>query len=117
MPPLQAQTSGPSGIQGVESDELSPLMKINGIAETENPLGGMLKIWSLRSVVAKSDGTTTHQLYVTVGYSTTGGRKRFNGAFDGVLTPLKFTPIDSELMLAVREKCSSLGAVTPKSLG
>src|ERR1700752_3183040 len=27
MSPLQAQTSGPSGIQGVESDEISPLMK------------------------------------------------------------------------------------------
>jgi hypothetical protein len=56
MPPLQAQTSGPSGIQGVESDEISPLMKINGIVETDNPLGGMLKIWNLRSFVAKSDG-------------------------------------------------------------
>lgn len=94
--PLQAQTSGPSGIQGVESDEISPLMKINGIVETENPLGGMLKIWSLRSFVAKSDGTTTHQLYVTVGYSSAGRRKHFDGAFDGVLTPLKFTRIDSE---------------------
>jgi hypothetical protein len=50
--PLNAQTSGPSGIQGVESDPASPLMKINGIVETENPLGGIFKIWSLRALSA-----------------------------------------------------------------
>jgi hypothetical protein len=71
--PLHAQTSGPSGIQGVESDELSPLMKINGIAESENPLGGMFKTWRLRSFVGKFDGATKHQLYVTVDYFSRQG--------------------------------------------
>lgn len=93
--PLHAQTSGPSGIQGVESDELSPLMKINGIIESENPLGGMFKTWRLRSFVAKSDGATKHQLYVTVDYSSTT-RKHFNEASDGSTMPLAVMPIASD---------------------
>ena len=64
--PLHAETSGAPGIQGVESDEFSPIMQINGITESENPLGGTFKQWSLRSFVSKLDGTTTHQLYISV---------------------------------------------------
>ncbi|MGH6834601.1 MAG: PDZ domain-containing protein [Methylocella sp.] len=94
--PLHAQTSGPSGIQGVESDEFSPLMTINGIHESENPFGGMFKIWNLRSFVAKSDGTTTHQLYVGVNYSSSTRRKIFNWASDDSATPLTVTAIASE---------------------
>jgi PDZ domain len=87
--PLHAQTSGPSGIQGVESDELSPLMKINGIVESENPLGGMFKTWSLRSFIGKFDGATRHhQLYVTVNYFSSTRHKHFNEASDGSTTPL-----------------------------
>ncbi len=94
--PLHAQTSGPSGIQGVESDEFSPLMKINGIVETENPFGGIFKTWSLRSFVGKFDGVTTHQLYVTVDYSSSTSRKHFNEASDDSATLLAVTPIASD---------------------
>jgi PDZ domain len=94
--PLHAQTSGPSGIQGVESDEFSPLMKINGIVESENPLGGMFKTRRLRSFVGKFDGATKHQLYVTVDYFSSTRRKRFNEASDGSTTPLHVMPIASE---------------------
>ena len=115
--PLQAQTSGPPGIQGVDSDSASPFMKIKGIVETENPLGGMFKIWSLRSFVAKSDGATTHQLYVTVAYSSPGGRKRFNGASDGSLTPLKLTPINSESHAACTKKAFAFGCHYTEDFG
>ena len=91
--PLHAQTSGPSGIQGVESDEFSPLMTIHGIVESENPLGGMFKTWNLRSFVGKFDGTTTHQLYVGVNYSSSMGRNWFNSASDDTATPLTVTHI------------------------
>ena len=70
----------------------SPLMKINGIIESENPLGGMFKTWSLRSFVGKFDGATKHQLYVTVNYFSSTRRKHFNQASDGSTTSLDVIP-------------------------
>jgi hypothetical protein len=71
-------------------------MKINGIVESENPLGGMFKIWKLRSFVSKHDGTTVHQLYVTVNYSSSASRKHFDWASDNTATPLTVKAIASE---------------------
>ncbi|MFZ0496728.1 MAG: hypothetical protein WBD78_04245 [Methylocella sp.] len=91
--PIYAQTSGPSHIQGVESDEFSNIMKINGVVESENPFGGIFRSWSLRSFVSKLDGSTTHQLYVSIDYPSEPGRKVFDSASDDTATPLTVTQI------------------------
>jgi hypothetical protein len=117
LAPLYAQTSEATGIQGVESNPASPLMKIKGIVETENPLGGIFKIWSLRSFVGKFDGVTTHQLYVTLGYSSPGGRKHFNAASDGALTPLKVTPLASEFDGGCTRKMFAFGCNYTEDFG
>ena len=91
--PVYAQTSGLSHIQGVESDEFSNVMKINGVVESENPFGGIFKLWKLRSFVSKRDGSTTHQLYLSVAYPNEPGRKVFDWASDDTATPLNVTHI------------------------
>jgi hypothetical protein len=115
--PLHAQTSGPSGIQGVESDELSPLMKIKGTVESENPLGGMFKTWSLRSFVGKFDGATKHQLYVTVNYFSSTRRKHFNQASDGSTTSLDVIPIGGEFEHGCSRKAFSYGCDYSEDIG
>jgi hypothetical protein len=115
--PLHAQTSGPSGIQGVESDELSPLMTIHGIIESENPLGGMLKTWHLRSFVGKLDGATKHQLYVTVDYFSSTSRKHFNEASDGSTTPLVVVPIASKFERGCSRKLFAYGCNYSDDIG
>jgi hypothetical protein len=102
--PLDAQTSGLSGIQGVESDEFSNVIKINGIVESESdanlgdlfrlvPHGNICRLWSLRSFVSKLDGSTTHQLYVSVNYSSTHRYRVFDSASGDTATPLTVTCI------------------------
>lgn len=115
--PLHAQTSGPSGIQGVESDEFSPLIKINGIVESENPLGGMFKSWRLRSFVAKFDGATKHQLYVTVDYFSSTRRKHFNEATDGSTTALAVIPIASEFDAGCSRNALAYGCNYSEDIG
>ncbi len=102
--PLHAQTSGPSGIQGVESDEFSNIMKINGIVESDSdaslgdifsliPRGNIFRLWRLRSFVSKLDGSTTHQLYVSLDYASTHRYRGFDWASDDSATPLTLTRI------------------------
>jgi hypothetical protein len=115
--PLHAQTSGPSGIQGVESDKFSPLMTINGIHESENRLGGMSKTWNLRSFVGKFDGATTHQLYVGVNYFSSTRRKVFNSASDDTAMPLTVKAIASEADYSCSRKLFAYGCDYTEDIG
>ncbi len=115
--PLHAQTSGPSGIQGVETDEFSPLMTIHGIAESENQLGGISKTWHLRSVVGKFDGATAHQLYVGVNYFSSTRRKSFNWASDDTATPLTVKTIASEADNSCSRKLFAYGCDHAEDFG
>lgn len=115
--PLYAQTSGPSGIQGVESDEFSPAMKINGITESEIPLGGIFRYWHLRSFVNKNDGTTDHQLYVSIRYSSSARKKSFNLANDDTATELNVRPIWSESQISCLNNMFSSGCSYAEDIG
>ncbi len=115
--PLQAQTSGPSGIQGVESDEFSPLMKINGAVESDNSLGGIFKLWRLRSFVSKQDGTMVHQLYVTLRYRSLTSRKRFDFASDDTAAPLTVKPIASGFEYGCSRKMFNYGCNYSEDIG
>ncbi|MGH6794109.1 MAG: PDZ domain-containing protein [Methylocella sp.] len=115
--PLHAQTSGPSGIQGVESDEFSPLMTIHGIVESENPLAGRSKTWNLRSFVGKFDGATTHQLYVGLNYFSSTRRHTFSWASDDTAMPLTVTPIASLADHSCSRKLFSYGCYYSEDIG
>ncbi|MBO0733653.1 MAG: PDZ domain-containing protein [Methylocapsa sp.] len=115
--PLQAQTSGPSGIQGVESDDFSPVMKINGVVQSDNPLGGIAKRWSLRSFVGKFSGVTKHQLYVSLDYFSAASRKRFNEASDNSATRLEVTSIANESEYGCSKNAFAYGCHYSQDLG
>jgi hypothetical protein len=116
--PLYAQTSGPSGIQGVESDDFSPLMKINGIVEKENPFGGIARTWKLRSFVSRFDGATKHQLYVSANYFVSGGRRNhFDEASDSTATPLKVVSIANDFEGGCSRKMFSFGCNYAEDIG
>jgi hypothetical protein len=81
-------------------------MKINGIVESESdanlgdlfrlvPRGNIYRLWSLRSFVSKLDGSTTHQLYVSVNYASSHRYRNFDRASDDTATPLTVTRISA----------------------
>jgi PDZ domain len=115
--PLQAQTSGPSGIPGVESDEFSMLMKINGAVESDNPVAGIFKTWRLRSFVSKRDGTAEHQIYVTLRYHSLTSRNHFNSASDETAAPLTVKTIASNFEYGCSKKAFSYGCNNSEHIG
>lgn len=115
--PLYAQTSGPSGIHGVGSDEFSPYMKINGAIETGNPVGGIRKLWRLRSFVSKASGATTHQLVVSVYYASSLRKKHFDEASDETATPLTVKPIWGEPEIGCSGKLFAYGCSYSEEIG
>jgi len=90
-------TSGkpPTQIQGIEDDQFSKNIKINGAKLYVNPFGGVFREWLIRSWVDKTTGSVSHQLYVHLSYI--GDWKYFIMAADDTAKSLSVVRIASNV--------------------
>jgi hypothetical protein len=58
-------TAAASRIQG---DQFDRVVKVVGDLNVDNPFGGTIKQWLLRSVIDKKMKSVSHQLYITLWY-------------------------------------------------
>jgi hypothetical protein len=80
----------------VTDDPFSTQVEIFGWGNYENPFGGILRDWRLRSWVDKQTHAVTHQLYVELSYDDE--YQYFQAAADDTARDLPVVPIDHSSM-------------------